>query len=262
MGGIWMEQKIYHNPTLRVLKILETLDRADSGMTLTEIAESIGAAKSTISPILLTLLDKGYINLDNKLQKYVIGLRSFQLGLGYSKNSNTVDYVRKEMEDIVNMCNEVCQLGVLIDFEVFYLAKVDSKQPINLISYVGQKLPAYATALGKALLSGYSDEHIMGYYGKELPKIQKNTITDVEVLIDEVDKIRNGGLAYEIEEVNVGTACVAVPLKKDGEVIASISISYPLFRASDDKLLLIERILWDKKHVIEHMIEQLDFNFT
>jgi len=107
-----MEQKNFHNPTLRVLNILETLDRADFGMTLTEIAESTGTAKSTISPILLTLLDKGYISIDDKLQKYVIGIRAFQLGLGFSNKSNAVDYIRKEMVEIVDICNEVCQLGV------------------------------------------------------------------------------------------------------------------------------------------------------
>lgn len=256
-----MNNKTYHNPTLRVIDILEALDRTESGMTLTELSENIGAAKSTISPILITLLNRGYINWEQHSQKYVIGIRAFLLGHGFSKKSHAVDYIQKEMQDIVDTCNEVCQLGVLIDYEVFYLAKVDAKQPINLISFVGQKLPAYTTALGKALLSGCSDTVIRQFYGANMPKVQERTITDVEILLTQIHKIRAGNLAYEVEEVNVGTACIAVPIEKENQVVAAISVSYPLFRATEDKISLIEKKLWEKKYVVEKMVQQLDLNF-
>ncbi|WP_444546813.1 IclR family transcriptional regulator [Irregularibacter muris] len=169
--------------------------------------------------------------------------------------------MKGEMNDIVNVCNEVCQLGILIDHDVFYLAKVDSEQPINLVSTVGSKLPAYATALGKALLSGHTNEEIKNYYKNKLKPITSHTITNLDKLLDQIEKIRSEEIAYEWEEVNKDTGCLATPLRKKGRVIAAISVSFPLYRISEEKLDLIRKVLQEKRIVMEQLISQLDLEF-
>ncbi len=252
--------KSLHNPTLRVIKILEALDKSLEGLTLSELAGKTNTPKSTISPIIQTLLCKDYIELDKGAYKYQIGMKSFLLGLSH-RSSNSIDILKKEMEDIVDACNEVCQLGILVDFDVFYLAKVDSEQPINLVSSVGKKLPAYATALGKALLSGYSDEEIKNYYLDKMKPITDKTIIDINMLLEQIDQIRKGDLSYEFEEVNKDTGCLAIPLKKKDKVIASVSVSFPLYRASKGKLELIKKVLREKRTIMEQLINQLDLEF-
>ena len=252
--------KSLHNPTFRVIKILEALDKSLEGLTLSELSEKTNTPKSTISPIIHTLLRKDYITLDRSTSKYQIGMKSFLLGLSH-RSSNSIDIIKKEMEDIVDACNEVCQLGILVDFDVFYLAKVDSEQPINLVSSVGKKLPAYATALGKALLSGYSDEEIKNYYLDKMKPITDKTIIDINMLLEQIDQIRKGDLSYEFEEVNKDTGCLAIPLKKKDKVIASVSVSFPLYRASKEKLELIKKVLREKRTIMEQLINQLDLEF-
>lgn len=253
--------KQLHNPTLRVIRILEALDKSPTGLTLSELSKEINSPKSTISPIVNTLLMKDYIIQDKNTAKYKTGIKSFLTGLSFSSNYSSIDIIRNEMQDIVDICNEVCQLGILIDGDVFYLAKVDSEQPINLVSHVGKKLPAYATALGKALLSGYSNEDIEFFYKNGLNPITSNTITDINVLLDQIEKIRNGEVSCEFEEVNKQTACFAIPLKKNNEVVAALSVSFPLFRACEDKKILIKKVLYEKKIIIEQLINQLDLEF-
>lgn len=253
--------KSLHNPTLRVINILEAIEKSLDGLTLSEISEKTSTPKSTISPIIYTLLSKDYISLDKNTSRYKIGMKSFLLGLSYKSNSSSIEIIKKEMEDVVKACNEVCQLGILIDYDVFYLAKVDSEQPINLVSSVGKKLPAYATALGKALLSGYSDEKIKNYYLDKMKAINNKTITDINVLLQQIDDIRKGELAYEFEEINKDTGCFAVPLRKNNKVIASVSVSFPLYRASEEKLELIKKVLQEKRVVLEQLINQLDLEF-
>lgn len=250
-----------HNPTIRVIKILEALDECLDGLNLSELSEKINSPKSTISPILQTLLSKNYISIDKNTSKYKIGIKSFILGSSFSSNSNSIDIIKDQMKDIVDACNEVCQLGILIDYDVFYLAKVDPEQPINLVSTVGSKLPAYATALGKALLSGYSNEEIRSYFKDKLKPITSNTITSFDKLLQQIEEIRNGEIAYEWEEINRDTGCLAIPLKKKNKVIAAISVSFPLYRASNEKLGLIKKILHEKVSVIEQLIHRLDLEF-
>ena len=138
---------------------------------------------------------------------------------------------------------------------------MDSEQPINLVSSVGKKLPAYATALGKALLSGYSDEEIKNYYLDKMKPITDKTIIDINMLLEQIDQIRKGDLSYEFEETTKDIGCLAIPLKKRDKVIASVSVSFPLYRASKEKLELIKKVLREKRTIIEQLINQLDLEF-
>ena len=70
-------------------------------------------------------------------------------------------------------------MGILDQDRVLYVAREDSPQPIRLISWVGTRLPANATAVGKALLSGLTNEEVRALYAGGLPRLTEQTITDV-----------------------------------------------------------------------------------
>ena len=56
------------------------------------------------------------------------------------------------MQTVVDGCGETCHFGILSGGDVLYLAKVNSPQAIRMYSMTGRRLPAYSTAIGKALL--------------------------------------------------------------------------------------------------------------
>ena len=142
----------YHNPTLRVLRILELIDANSGGLSLTEIANLLDLPKGTISPILKTLAATNYVVTDGSL--YKIGPHTFELGLSYASGQNALSIIRSEMRSIVSQVDEVCQMGVLVGQDVHYLLKEEGHAIISIISDVGHHLPAHVTGLGKALLSG------------------------------------------------------------------------------------------------------------
>ena len=131
----------YHNPTLRVLRILELIDSNPNGLNLSEIADLLELPKGTISPILKTLSAKKYVDLEGML--YKIGPRLFQLGLSFASGTNALSLIRKEMHNIVAAVEEVCQMGVLSGTDVHYLLREDAKTVITIISGVGKRLPAH-----------------------------------------------------------------------------------------------------------------------
>ncbi len=128
-----------HRPTARILDILEALAESENGYTLTEIADAINAPKSSIFPIVHTLNARKYITIDKNTSKYSIGIRSYTLGSSFFEKRTIFNYIIDEMTNIVNSCSETCQLGILDNNEVLYIGKVDSPEPIRLISYVGEK---------------------------------------------------------------------------------------------------------------------------
>ncbi len=129
-----------------------------------------------------------------------------------------------------------------------------------MVSSIGKRIPAYSTAIGKALLSGYTNEKIAALYPGGLQKITDKTITDPEVLYTQLKEIRDTKVAYETEESSLNITCIAVPVEKNGEVVAALSVSIPLFRAMEDKKKQIKEVLFEAKGEIEALIKTLPFN--
>ncbi len=241
-----------HKPTERVLNILNLLSVKPKGLTLTEISEAIDVPKSTLYPIIQTMLERNFLSLEKSSLKYSIGISTFCIGASYSRNKNMLDFIQKIMKNIVSTINETCQMGILDGYNVLYILKEDPIKDIDirLISYVGKRIPAYCTALGKALLSEYNIEEIKTLYPDGLKPITKNTITDFSVLEEELKKIRETHVATEVEEVTEFLRCYAVPLTSKGKTTAAISISIPTFRATEEKnKLAIELLLKAKEQI-------------
>lgn len=239
-----------HKPTERVLNILLNLASEKKSLTLTELSEKTNIPKSTISPILSTMVKLKFLTKKEN-QKYRIGINSFVVGEKYIESTSMLEMIKSNMNEIVKECNEICQLGVVQEDKVFYIAKKEPQQAIQLMSYVGKFLPLYSTALGKVLLSKKSKEEIIELIGTDFPALTEFTITDINKFIEELSKVRKNGYAYDFKETSLDAICVAVPIEKDGRVIAAISVSVPAFRSSEDKFTTIIEILNKYKISIE-----------
>jgi DNA-binding IclR family transcriptional regulator len=248
MAGVNMT----HKPTERVLNILNLLSINPKGLTLTEISESIDIPKSTLYPIMQTMLERNFVSIEKNSLKYAIGISAFCIGASYTRDKYMLDFIKKIMNNIVINIDETCQMGVMDGNNVLYVLKEDPGKDIDIriISNIGKRLPAYCTALGKALLSEYEIEEIKTLYPDGLKAITENTITDFTILEDQLKKIRKTHVAIEVEEVTKFLRCYAVPLTSKGKTIAAISISIPTFRATDEKNnLAIELLLKAKQQI-------------
>lgn len=257
-----MNDTSVHKPTARVLAILEALAANSDGLTLTEIAETIHAAKGTIFPVLQTLSSRKFIIQNPRTGKYQIGISAFCVGESYTNNKTAMQFITEEMHAIVDQVGEICQMGILDNGDVLYIAKVDNKEAIRLTSYVGKRLPAYCTALGKAILSGYSLSEIKKLYPDGLQAYTPKTITSFAVLNRELEEVRKTKVAFESEETGENLCCVAVPLVADDKIIAALSVSAPTFRVNQEKNKLIAQALLLSKNKIETYFSSGHFNIN
>lgn len=228
-----------HRPTLRVIDALETLSRHPEGCTLTVLSQAIDVSPSTLLPILKTLASRHFIAVDPLTGAYTIGIRAFSVGSAFVENESIVSELRSEMEDVVALCQETCQLGVLDGGDVFYIAKVDSSQAIRLISSIGRRVPAYCTALGKALLSDYDDEKIHSLFKEPFVRYTNKTLTSADELCRAIREQAVEGIFREDEESRESVVCYSVPLRQHGAIVAATSISVPKFRLSEEKESLV-----------------------
>jgi len=227
------------------LSVLELLLKKGSAMNMTELSEKLGFYPSTTHRILDTLKHRGYIEQDSHTQKYQLGLKLLELGMAKLQQIDLVREATPYLKELVKQCNETVHLGVLEEGEVMYLAKEESFQTIRMISYVGKRAPVHCTALGKVLLTYLSAEERKKILGeKVLPRFTENTITDKRELEKELSKVREQGFALDREENEKDVCCVAAPIRNyQGEVIAAISISSPIFRIDKNAQNNLKKVL-------------------
>ena len=253
--------KKLHNPTKRVLDILLLLSKNKYGLNLTEISEQTDIPKSTASPILRTMMEMKFIDLDAQ-NKYIVGINSYKVGQGFEDNFDFLEVIKQYMKKIVSECNEICQIGVYNNGNVVYISKEEPSQSIKLISSVGKAIPAYSTGLGKSLLAQFTDEEIKEIYKNGLKPITPYTITNIDDLLKDIQNVRENGYSYEDSESTLDVECIAVPLYDKENLFASMSVSIPSFRASEEKNKQILKLLMHHKEKIEAAVSDKKVNLS
>lgn len=257
-----MAKEGLHRATQRVIEMLEQVSRGPAqGMTLTELAVALDAPKSSLFPILHTLCHYHMLSLNLDSGRYSIGYKAYEIGNAYVWNGGLKADIQKQMQDIVDACRETCFFAQLVEGDVFYLYKVDSTEPVRSVVSPGQRLPAYATGIGKALLSGKTKEQVKALYPYGLKALTPHTITDIERLCYQLNEIKINGLAFECEESTEYIRCVAVPIRQEDQVIAAMSIAIPIFRYDPEKESLVIRLLREAQIKLEKLLVKADPSF-
>lgn len=223
----------------RVLDILELLARHHDGATFSQIASELALPRSSLHGLLATLGDRRWISYDEGTRTYRVGVRSWEVGQAFDSITNLQLIAKPHVQAAKDELEETVQLGVLDGLEVVYIAKVQSDHPLQLVSSVGMRLPAYATGIGKVLLAALPvDELHRRLAGVELMQYTSNTATSVPDLQTRLDAVRSKGYGTDDAEYTAGVFCVAVPVRDGlGTVVAALSCSVPdaRLRREDDR---------------------------
>lgn len=218
----------------RVLEIIELLTNESCGVTFGEICESLKIPKSSAHGLLGTLTERGHLTLDTQSRTYHIGVRLWEAGQAYLQSFDLPTVAMPFLVKVLGQLHETVQLAILDGIDNVYIAKVDSDHQLALQSRVGARLPAYATGLGKVLLSGLSDDVIkQRFRGVVLKSFTENSIQDLEQLLAVVGKVRKNGYGTDEGEYTPGVICVATPVHgHSGDIVAAMSVSVPDVRST------------------------------
>lgn len=157
-----------HQPTLRVIKILTLLSNSQEKLTLSLISKHLNIPASTLFPILQTLQKEHFILCDEKDKSYKLAYKLLELTQGIKKENSPLELIKKYMKNIRDLSQQTCQLGILKGGDVLYLEKFDASSQVQIKSFVGASYPAYATALGKALLEKKAKKNLQKFTLKTL----------------------------------------------------------------------------------------------
>ena len=199
--------------------------QAGSGIGVSELARRAELSKSTAYRLLAVLERNGVV--EKVERKYRLGQRLHELGrdVYVAEHDWLRDSLTPYLVDLYESTHETVHLGALHGTDVVYLSKLYGHRQVRSPSRIGGRIPAYCTAVGKALLAHdpVALEHVLQ---GELRRLTPTTIVDPHRLMDEIARIRDEGVAYDDEESTSGLSCVAVPIVGyGGKALAALSVS-------------------------------------
>lgn len=219
----------YVEATQKSIAILRQL-KASGPMTLTDLAEAVGHSKSTVHRHVMTLSKEGFIaDTDDG---YRIGLLFLDYGIQvqrehllYGAAKDKVDDLAAAVGEKVWCMTEENGLGVFIYHR-------QGKNVFRTFTRVGYRGHLHAFAAGKAVLANLPRERIERVIENHgLPSYSEQTTTDRDTLLDELQQVRERGVAFNREESINGVNAVAAPiLLSPEEPAGSISIAGPANR--------------------------------
>jgi len=225
------ENKYYTIASLeKGIKILELLVQHGE-LSVSEAARLMDTNRAGSHRFISTLKDLGYVE-KNENNKYQPTLKIMKLATKVANRFEIRGIARPYMHKLSIKYKETINLGFFKNHEIIHLDKIDSLEVLRMDSALGDKAPAYCTALGKAILAFLPDHELANYLENiELKLSAPNTITDKDRFMSELSKIRKDGYAIDDEEMAMGLRCIAAPIFDHNAYPAyALSISGPSMR--------------------------------
>ncbi|MFF9670753.1 IclR family transcriptional regulator [Streptomyces eurythermus] len=217
----------------RAAAILRLLAGGPRRLGLGEVAASLGLAKGTAHGILRTLQHVDFVEQDTTTGKYQLGAALLHLGTSYLDVNELRSRSLNWADALAARSGEAVRLGTPLEGRVLVVHHVfrpdDSFQTLD----VGTLLPLHASSLGKVLLA-FGTATAEPDREPGLEAYTRHTLVDPERLARALAAVREAGWAAEIQEMSMGDAGIAAPIRGHGGlVVGAIGLSGPVERICD-----------------------------
>ncbi|RLL45094.1 IclR family transcriptional regulator [Oceanobacillus piezotolerans] len=228
------------------LRILKSFSTFEPTKKVSELAESLGLAKSTVSRLLSTLASEGFVVKDDKTGAYRLGLSVLTLGGIVTNHLEIHKEAAPVLYKLVNDTGETSHLAIMDGLDTIYIHKEECNHPVRILTHLGRRNPSYCTSSGKVLLA-YNDSSLTEeVISQGLRAHTPASITDPDKLRLELKSIREKGYAVSTEELTEGTRSVAAPIRDfTGKVVSAITVVGPIQRMKDYKIKEIAKKVMD-----------------
>ena len=212
----------------RTLDIIEYVVAHDRPLVAQEIAVALGIPVSSLSYLLGTLVERGYLAREGRRYSAGPGLQRLQAHPGgFSLAERAAPLVRTLRVQL----NETTSFFVRSEWDVEAIVTETSEQALRYAVPTGTRLPMHALASGKALLAALPDDELDRYFAEtERRRFTPDTVTGEKALRRQIAEIRKTGFAVTDEEFSLGIRGVGRVVTIGGEPVGALSVAVPKAR--------------------------------
>jgi DNA-binding IclR family transcriptional regulator len=225
------------NAVDRALDILLCFSEEHPKLSLSQIAGQLNLPKSTIHRHLATLENKRFISRDNNTGRYSLGLRFVEMAALILQGTGFQLWTQPHLERLSVESGETVDLAVMDGNYVTYLQVIESSHRVKIAAAVGQRLPAYCTASGKAFLAFLPDDRVSEILSEEMIRYTEKTCVSLPKLYEDLQITYERGFAISEQEFENDINAVAAPiLDESGYPVAAIAVVGPSYRLSREQM--------------------------
>jgi DNA-binding IclR family transcriptional regulator len=215
--------------------ILGAFTTSDTELSLAELVRRTNLPKTTIHRLCQACVAWGM--MERSRSGYRLGLRLFELGQRVPRQRIIRDAARPVMQDLMFRSQAVVHLAVLDGPEALVIERLSTQATSPRVAHIAGRMPLHCSAVGKALLAHSRSEVLDEVMRSGLARRTPYTITAANVLLSSLERARDEGIAWEIEEMHMGhVAAGSVITGVNGTLIAGISATVPLHTVTTDHL--------------------------
>lgn len=204
----------YKVPNLeKGVAVLEYLSLCPEGKTLQEIKNTLGISQTTAYRILNTLVRLDYLNYKEDSKRYRLSLKLLNLGFRSLNEHNLLETVIPNLRDLRDQVKETACFGVLGDKKGIFIEQAQGHHTFRFVLSPGKPFELHCSAPGKAIMA-YLPNTVRDRYLSymEFESYNSRTITNKNIYLDELEKVRKCGYALDNEEELTGVICIGAPI--------------------------------------------------
>lgn len=229
---------------VQTFQILQLLADKPRGMSVSEIAATLGVNKQIPFRHLALLEQEGYVRKDASTERYFLTFKIGALGLRQIQSAGLDEWAQPTLDRLAEETGELVRLAAFTDGSLSWIGE---SEPANFALRIdaarGNQAPLTSTASGRAILSMLpSAEARRAIKMSERVPLNEHTITDPKELEARIQQARTDGYAVVVNEREYGVCAVAAAIPchqgPNAEPFGAVSVSGPTARMTTDVVLL------------------------
>jgi DNA-binding IclR family transcriptional regulator len=205
-----------------------------------ELAQRLGIPRPTISRLCRTLQAMGYLDHDERLDRYFIGPAIVSLGYPYLISTPLLNQLKPAMQAMATQMMGAVSVGVAMDLDVVYLETCTHEQGTLKRPAVGAVRGIVETAMGRSWLATQDADkrkEILERIQAQRPDDYLRCRSGVE---DNMTQYRKRGFAINLGDAGLGVLAVGVASRiRYGSRQLLFNCAVPGYRAKPQELLKI-----------------------
>jgi DNA-binding IclR family transcriptional regulator len=212
----------------RAFEILHALRMKRQPLRPNEIAQLIGAPRSSVYELVNLLIRQGILEYRGEDGRVFLGRKLYFLGTAYAEQFDLMRECDRLLTKIAEETRETAQL-CLLEGDKYTVAQMrEGIRPFRISSNVGDPVPVPWTASGRLLVSHMSDKEILDFLPKEDFRLPDGRWLDPMEFIAEVREAAKAGYFSFNSVVETFTHCFAAPVyRADRVCIATLCLVAP-----------------------------------
>jgi IclR family transcriptional regulator, acetate operon repressor len=213
----------------RAFSIIGCLASGTTGVS--EIAERVALPKSTVSRLLVTLVELGVVEQTGPGGGYRLGPYLYELASNANPVPSLLAHARPHLTELVGAIEESAGLSILDGHDVLYLDQVNATGNIQVRDWTNERVKAHVVSSGLVLLAWGAPETVDDLLSEPLTAMTSKSMTDPVLFRERLATVRHAGYAWVVDELSDGLSSVAAPVfDSSGRAIAAVHVHGPSFR--------------------------------